>query len=144
MQKGKIIKKLRQEKNISQRKMAEILNLSLSMYKLYEGEIIPIPLSKLNEISNYFNASLDYLTGLSKIKKTSNLNSNINYYHLSLNLKIIRKRNKLTQKELAKILNVSTRSIARYETNSQNIPINFLYNYAKLFCISLDYLCKKY
>ncbi|QTL96777.1 helix-turn-helix domain-containing protein [Iocasia frigidifontis] len=57
------IKKLRNEENISQRKLAKFLNLSPSTIAMYEiGERKP-DIDTLQKIADYFNISVDYLLG---------------------------------------------------------------------------------
>lgn len=65
-----ILKQLRLFKNISQKKIAETLNTTDRQYRRYEnGEVDP-PLTFVVNIANYFDVSLDYLTG-----RTDNPNS---------------------------------------------------------------------
>jgi transcriptional regulator with XRE-family HTH domain len=55
-------------------------------------------------------------------------------------LKEIRKRNNLTQEELATILGVSRSSVAKYEANERYPEIDLIVKAADYFCISVDYL----
>ena len=48
--------------------------------------------------------------------------------------------NDLTQKEMAKILNISHYIYNNYETGRTRIPLNILLNFAQHFNLSLDYL----
>lgn len=56
------------------------------------------------------------------------------------NLTIIRKENKLSQREVAKILNVSKSTYARWETKEEIIPLWHLVNFCKYFKVSMDYV----
>ena len=59
------IKKLRQQKNIMSKTMAELLNITPRNYQRYEnGEVDP-PTSKTILIADCFDVSLDYLVGRS-------------------------------------------------------------------------------
>lgn len=61
------LKKLRQEKNMTMKQMAELLGMVLRNYQRYEtGEVDP-PLSKAVALADYFDVSLDYLVGRSDI-----------------------------------------------------------------------------
>ena len=61
------LKKLRQEKNMTMKQMAELLGMVLRNYQRYEtGEADP-PLSKAVALADYFDVSLDYLVGRSDI-----------------------------------------------------------------------------
>ncbi|MEW6698727.1 MAG: helix-turn-helix transcriptional regulator [Bacillota bacterium] len=56
---------LRKTNKKTQSDMAKLLNITVRQYQLYEaGQSYP-PLSNLITIANYFNVSLDYLTGRS-------------------------------------------------------------------------------
>lgn len=59
---------LRNEKELTQEKMAKIFNVGLSTISMWErGERIPRP-KILQEICDYFNVDMDYLMGRSDIK----------------------------------------------------------------------------
>lgn len=59
-----VLKKLREEKNLSQEELAKALNLSKSTIGMYElGRRMPKKDSVLKSIARYFSVSLDYLLG---------------------------------------------------------------------------------
>lgn len=66
------IKLLRENKNITQQKLAEYLHVSQRTYSRYELGQHDIPTELLIEISNYHGVSVDYILGL-----TSNPKRNI-------------------------------------------------------------------
>ncbi len=55
-------------------------------------------------------------------------------------LKIIRENNKLSQKDIAKILNTTQQQYSKYELGVQLIPIDRLCILADYYQVSLDYL----
>jgi len=57
-----------------------------------------------------------------------------------MNLKELRIKNKKTQQEVAKDLNLSTITYNRYETNKREPDINTLIKLADYFNVSVDYL----
>ena len=57
-------------------------------------------------------------------------------------LALIRKKKELTQRETAKILNVSKSTYARWETTEQIIPLIHLNNFCNHFKVSMDYVLK--
>ena len=66
------IKNIREDNDLSQREVANILNVSRSTYSLWELVINIIPLSSLYKLSSYFDVSIDYLLGgKNKFKKHS-------------------------------------------------------------------------
>lgn len=58
------IKLLRENKNITQQKLAEYLHVSQRTYSRYELGQHDIPTELLIEISNYHGVSVDYILGL--------------------------------------------------------------------------------
>jgi len=59
---------------------------------------------------------------------------------LSVNLKNLRERKKMTQKELAKYMNISQTSIAHYEKGDRQPPIQLLLDFSDFFGVSIDEL----
>ncbi len=55
-------------------------------------------------------------------------------------LKLIREKNKLSQKDVAKILNTTQQQYSKYELGLQLIPIDRLCILADYYQVSLDYL----
>ena len=135
---------LRKYLGITQVEMSEFLNVSRPTYTRYENGTIIIPLVKLNLISNKYNASLDYLTGLSR-KNNTNFNhiNDINKKIIGQRLNEVRIKNKFTQEEVAKRLNTVHSCISDYENGKTMIPTIFLVGFAKITNTSLDYLCGK-
>jgi len=143
MQNGYLIANLRSKYELSQTEFAKKLNISYALYKLFELEELPMSLEILNFTCNYFNVSLNYLLNLTNNPKSQNFQQEINYQYLRFCLVFIRKKNKFTQQALAKELKMSLTSLIRYENCISDIPITFLYTFAKKFNISLDYICGK-
>ncbi len=57
------------------------------------------------------------------------------------NLKLIRQKHNLTQKEVAKKLNVGIATYQNYESGKYEPNLQTLKNMSKLFNVSIDYLC---
>lgn len=57
------IKELRTQKNLSQRELADRLNLAFSTVGMYESGKRNPPVETMEIIADYFNVSLDYLSG---------------------------------------------------------------------------------
>ena len=134
---------LRKKKDLSQREMASILNVSKSTYARWEiGEEI-IPLKHLANFCKYFNVTMDYVLGLSKHNDFNNYNYNKKITKLDIgnNIKILRKKNNLSQSDLAKIFNTSQSTISAYENGHTLLLTIFAYQIAKEFNISIDSLC---
>lgn len=137
------IKDLREEYDLTQLKMSEIMNVSKSNYARWETNESIIPLKHLNNLCNYFNVSMDYITGLSKEKNYIIINKKLNKELIGKRLKEFRENNNLTQEELAKQINTSHSTISAYESGKTMLLTAFAYDICKKYNISLDYLCRR-
>lgn len=61
---AKRIRELREDKDLSQTQIAEILNTSQSYYAQYENEKRPLPIHHLETLCVFYNVSADYILGL--------------------------------------------------------------------------------
>ena len=59
------IRELREDKNITQKKMAHVLNCSQQVYSNYELGQRDIPTDILIKLSAFYNVSCDYILGIS-------------------------------------------------------------------------------
>ncbi len=137
------LKYLREEAHLRQEDVAKILGIHRTTYTSYEIERDTIPINHLNNLCNYFNISIDYALGLTTKKQYPNNKENINNELLAKRLKDIRKNNNLTQREIAKLLNISRSTWTGYEYNKYQIPTIILYGLAKKYHLSIDYLLGK-
>ena len=64
------IRTLREDNDLSQSKIAKILDCSQATYSRYETEDLNIPVDSLVKLAIYFNTSIDYLIGLTDEKKS--------------------------------------------------------------------------
>ena len=127
---GKRLKELRLEKGLFQKDLANLLNINEITYTHYENEYYIIPLKYLIILADYFNTSLNYLFNFSDLK-ISNKYTKTNFKTVGENIKNFRKDNKITQEDLAKILNTNRSVIANYERGRTLISTPFLYTICK-------------
>ena len=100
-----------------------------------------MPLKHLINFFFYFNISIDYIFGFTEKTQYKNANKNIKLENN--NLRIYRKLNNITQKELAKKLNITQSSISEYEKGHKIISTPILFSICKKYNISADYLLGK-
>ncbi|WP_438736313.1 helix-turn-helix domain-containing protein [Enterococcus sp. AZ107] len=67
--KYKNIRSIREDNDVTQQKMAELLNVSQNTYSQYETGKIEWTASTLIKIADYFDVSVDYLLDRTKVKK---------------------------------------------------------------------------
>ena len=63
------LRDLRQDKNLYQKDLAKILNMSQTGYSQYECETNDIPTEILKKLAIFYNTSIDYILGLTNVKK---------------------------------------------------------------------------
>jgi len=143
MEYGELMKDIRFENDIKQNEMAKILGISRSAYNNYEQQYNIIPLKYLIVFANHFNISIDYLLGLSKEKNNYN-KININHKNIGINLRKVRRDNKLTQLELAQKLHIANSLLSSYEKGRYLISTASLYSICKLFNTKADYLLNRH
>lgn len=66
---GKRIAELRQQRKLSQRSLAKELGVSFSCVSLWETGQRKINIEQLQKVAEYFDVSLDYLTGVDALQK---------------------------------------------------------------------------
>ena len=63
------IRSLREDNDLTQKKIATILNISQTGYSKYETGENDIPTKILINLAYYYNTSIDYLLGITDIQK---------------------------------------------------------------------------
>ena len=58
------LKDLREDKDLTQKDIAELFKIDQSNYSKYELEKIGIPLELLKKLAFYYNTSTDYILGI--------------------------------------------------------------------------------
>lgn len=61
-----IIKELREDRDLSQQKIAEILDTTQQVYSRYENGVNEMPIRHLITLCKFYNVSADYVLGLKK------------------------------------------------------------------------------
>ncbi len=136
---------IREKKELSQREVAKILHVSKSTYARWETGEQVIPLIHLNDFCKYFKVTMDYVLNLSNQNNFNNniYNQEINKNIIGKNIKLVRKKYQLTQKELAKVINTSQSTISSYEKGKTLVLTVFIYNLALNFNLSVDKICDR-
>ena len=132
---------LREEKDLRQIDIANILKVNRVNISNWEHGKEIIPIDKLNIYANYFNTSMDYILKINDNRKKITDNSTLDKSVIGKRLKEIRTINKITQKDLAKILNTTQSTISDYENGVNLILTSFAYQICVKYNISMDWLC---
>lgn len=62
------IRDLREDADLTQQQLADLLNVSQTTYSRYESGAIDIPSLALIKLAQFYNTSVDYLLGITKDK----------------------------------------------------------------------------
>ena len=63
------IRDLREDKDLTQTTIAKLLNCSQQTYSRYESGEITIDIYNLIKLAKFYNTSVDYIIGLTDVKK---------------------------------------------------------------------------
>jgi transcriptional regulator with XRE-family HTH domain len=77
---GDILRELRKGKNLLQKDIAHLLGITRQAYGKYELNINEPDFNALVKLSNFYNVSIDYITGRSKIKNIESIYKNYKEY----------------------------------------------------------------
>ena len=135
------LRNVRENNNLTQKEVADKLNISRPNYKRWETKEKIIPLRKLNAFCNLFNVSMDYIVGLSNTNSKINYNKELDLNVVSERLKKVRKQLNLTQQNLADFLQCDRSIISDYENGVTLILTSFAIQICNKYNISLDWLC---
>lgn len=136
------MKTIREDRELKQWQIAEELNVDRTTYSGWETGKDTIPLRKLYELSNYYKLSIDYIVGLFPKKQYIYTGDFIDPIIVGKNLKKLRAKNNLKQKDLIKMLNFSPSSYSAYEKGQVLIQTSFIYEIAKKYDASIDEIIK--
>ena len=137
------LKYLREEKELTQKDLSDLIQVHPATYSQFERESSIIPIKRLNEFANFFHVSLDYLFSFTNIRQYNHSNEKINLELSGTRLKEFRKEYKITQVNLSKFLNTTQSNLVGYEQGKFIIATPYLYMICKKYNISADYLLGK-
>jgi len=66
------LKDIREDKDLTQKDIAKILNITQPTYSAFENGTKIIPLKHLNTLCNFYDISMDYIIGLSNNRTINN------------------------------------------------------------------------
>ncbi len=137
------LNEIREKHDLSQRKTAIKLKISKSYYNYFESGERIIPLTRLNDFSNLFHVDFDYILGITNNNMMTKELKSLDKQLIGTRIKEIRKKHKLSQKDLAKLLNTSQSTISSYENGNTMILTAFLYEMCTKLNVSMNYMVGK-
>lgn len=156
---GERLKKARKNKGLTQAQLGKLLNVSDATINRYErGQRKPDP-DMLRKLAEVLDVSVDYLVNgsttsvpnetlaahrqddpLKDLPEEARRSIEQAVETLSHRLKLARRRKKLTQRQLAALINLSPSTIALYETGKREPDLDTLRKLADVLDCSTDYL----
>jgi transcriptional regulator with XRE-family HTH domain len=135
---GERLISLRKELNMTQDDLAKRLKVSRGAISMWEiNQRTPDP-ETLQQLADYFEASVDYLLGRTDDPQPSALTRSV--MEIGNRLKERREDKGLTQQQLGELVNVSDATINRYERNLREPGIETIKLLAKVLDCTSDYL----
>lgn len=135
------LKDIREDKDLTQKDIAKILNITQPTYSAFENGTKIIPLKHLNTLCNFYDISMDYIIGLSNNRTLNNKIKELDKNVIGKNIKQVRINNNLTLRNLANELSTTHSTINAYELGKTLILTAFAYQICKNYNISMDWLC---
>ena len=137
----KNLRESREDMDLKQKDIANYFKVNFSTISGWETGKDTIPLKRLVEYANHYNLSLDYLFGLSRYNDENYLPLKLNLELIAKNLRIMRKKHKFRQEDIANRINTTQAAYAHYENAVNLIPTTFLFNLTKIYgSFSIDEL----
>ena len=133
----KRIRDYREDNDLTQKEVFQYLQCSESTYRLYEKGKSEIPADKAIALAQYYNVTLEYLTGRTDDRQPF---TSIKY-SIPTMLKLLRRRQHLNQDSIASVLSCSRSKYAEYEEGRQRISLTMLNMLSDFYGVTLDYIC---
>lgn len=133
------LKDLREEHDLNQTQLANILKVSQASYSRYEQEVKDISINSLKKISDLYNNSIDYILYRTDDRKKYKKNDVI-YTDNTNRLKELRINRKKTQRQTAEELNIPLKTYIKYENMSRSLNTLILGIFANFYNTSTDYI----
>ncbi len=137
---GNRLRELREEKELTQKELANVLGITKEGYGQYEREYVVIPIKHLITIAIYYDLSIDNLFGFNLVNDYQIINKQVDKKLSGMRLREFRKNHRFTQKKLADILRTTQSVIADYEKGRYLIATPFLYMICNNYRVSADYI----
>ncbi len=137
------LQSLRNEKELTQNDVSEILNRKRSTYNNWECGLVMIPLDIADKLSCFYKVKLSYIYGIEKESvKVENI-KRIDYDKMLITLNRLKFEQKHTYTYIADNLKCNVSTVQRYFKGVFFPPVDRLVALANLYNMDLDTLCGK-
>ena len=137
------LKALRENKHLSQRKVADHFELKYSTYNDWEQNRVMLSIEKADMFALYYEVSITTVLGINNnINKHKKLKP-LNYDKLLDNLNKLKTKNNDSFTKIGKALFCKRQVAHRYFSNQRKISVDVLYKLARYYEVDIDTLCGK-
>lgn len=135
------IKFLRDLKGLTQKEVAEALNVSQSSINSWENGYINVSIKQLMHIAYFYQVPVDYILGLTTKfnKEIYTFKKDLDLKYLGKKVRLIRKTKELTQTAFAKLIHTSASNISYYEVGKMMMSSADLKEICNTFGYSADW-----
>ncbi len=133
------LKDLKNDENLKSNFVASSIGVSKSKYSEWENGKSVIPIRRIIELADFYNINIDYMLGLTNVKK--------HIKPCSINLKIIGERlhyirtyNNLSFTQIDKLLGICSSAFYYYEVGERLINTKALLKIANFYNYSIDFI----
>lgn len=137
------LKRLRNEKELTQEDIAKMLKCSRSTYNNWERDIVMIPIDILDRLSVFYKIDISCILGVNKKIEYNLKVKKMNYDKLLKKLCNLKDENNNTYNEIGTFLKCTGATCQRYFKGDFKIPIDRLILLSKLYEVDIDILCGK-
>ena len=134
------LEELRDELEISKKKIANDLGISDSLYGRWENDRFLIPTRRLYQLGNYFQVNIDYILRLTDYRVSIYSDEKIDLNLVAMRLREVRSDLNYTLRELTNTLHTSSSTWSAYETGKVLVLSAFLIQICQEENFSVDWI----
>lgn len=134
------LEELRDELEISKKKIANDLGISDSLYGRWENDRFLIPTRRLYQLGNYFQVNIDYILRLTDYRVSIYSDEKIDLNLVAMRLREVRSDLNYTLRELTNTLHTSSSTWSAYETGKVLVLSAFLIQICQEENFSIDWI----
>ncbi len=132
------LRKLREKNHYTQKQVANATDISFDAYRGYEYQDVEPNIEYLIKIAEFYDVSVEYILGIQEDSGVSKYFDKGNNTPFPIRLRELRKKARLTQQQMATLINKNMRTYRRYEKGENFPSIEILITLADIFHVTID------
>lgn len=135
------LKEVREDFDMAQWQIAEMLDITRQQYQLYESGKREIPMHLMIILADFYDVPIDYLAGRSDDDYSEHISKAQQQSPRTYQkVRDIREDFDMTQKQIAAILDITTQQYQLYESGKREMPMHLFIKLADYYEVTIDYL----